>query len=96
MSYRIRPDATVRTNVRRPVRRELAGALAALDEPGALGLQETGHDVRKRCRRRAASSGSPAPAWGRSTGAPTPRWATPPASCRPSGTSTRPWPRLRS
>jgi hypothetical protein len=33
MSYRIRPDATVRTNVRRLVRRELARALAALDVP---------------------------------------------------------------
>ena len=51
MSYRIRPDATVRTNVRRLVRRELARALAALDEPGALGLQETVHDVRKRCKK---------------------------------------------
>ena len=51
MSYRIRPHATVRTNVRRLVRRELARALAALDDPGALGLQETVHDVRKRCKK---------------------------------------------
>jgi CHAD domain-containing protein len=51
MSYRIRPDATIRKNVRRLVRRELDRALAALDDPGALGLQETVHDVRKRCKK---------------------------------------------
>ena len=90
MSYRIRPDATVRTNVRRLVRRELARALAALDEPGALGLQETVHDVRKRCKKVRGRPPAGAPrARRRSTGAPTPRCATRPASCRPSATPTR-------
>ena len=96
MSYRIRPEATVRTNVRRLVRRELARALAALDEPGALGLQETAHDVCKRCKKVRGVLRLARPGWGRSTGAPTPTCATPPASCRPSATPTRPWPRSTS
>lgn len=97
MSYRIRPDATVRTNVRRLARRELARALAALDEPGALGLQETVHDLRKRCKKVRGVLRLARPGLGaRSTGAPTPTCATPPASCRPSATPTRPWPRSTS
>jgi CHAD domain-containing protein len=51
VSFRIRPDAAVRKNVRRLVGRELGRALAALDEPDALGLEETVHGVRKRCTR---------------------------------------------
>ena len=51
MSYRLRPDTSVRKNVRRLARRELDRSLAALDEPGELGLAETVHDVRKRCKK---------------------------------------------
>jgi CHAD domain-containing protein len=51
MSYRIRPDSPVRKNVRRLARRELDRSLAALADPGELGLEETVHDVRKRCKK---------------------------------------------
>ena len=51
LSYRIRPGSSVRKNVRRLARRELDRSLAALDEPGELGLEETVHDVRKRCKK---------------------------------------------
>ena len=64
MSYRIRPDATVRTNVRRLVSRELARALAALDEPGASACRRRSTTCASAAKRYAASSGSPAPAWG--------------------------------
>ena len=47
MSYRIDPDRPIRKNARR----KLDGALAALDEPGDLGLEGTVHDVRKRCKK---------------------------------------------
>src|SRR3954454_2056088 len=51
MSYRIRPGSAVRANVRRLARRELDRSLAALAEPAELGLPETVHDVRKRCKK---------------------------------------------
>ncbi len=51
MSYRIRPGSAVPKNVRRLARRELDRSLAALADPGELGLEETVHDVRKRCKK---------------------------------------------
>ncbi len=51
MSFRIDPDRPIRKNLRRLSRRQLDGALAALAEPGVLGLEETVHDVRKRCKK---------------------------------------------
>ena len=51
MSFRIDPDRPIRKNVRRLLRRQLDNALADLAEPGALGLEETVHDVRKRCKK---------------------------------------------
>jgi CHAD domain-containing protein len=51
MSFRIRPDASIRRNLRRLARRELDRALAAIADPEALGLHETVHDVRTRCKK---------------------------------------------
>jgi hypothetical protein len=51
MSFRIDPDRPIRKNVRRLARHQLDRALADLAEPGALGLEETVHDVRKRCKK---------------------------------------------
>jgi hypothetical protein len=51
MSYRIDPDRPIPTNLRRRARRQLDNALAALAEPGVLGLEATVHDVRKRCKK---------------------------------------------
>ncbi len=51
MSFRIRPGASTRKNLRRLGRRELDRALAAIEDPDALGMHETVHDVRKRCKK---------------------------------------------
>ena len=51
MSYLIDPGQPIPKNVRRLARRQLDGALAALAEPGDLGLEGTVHDVRKRCKK---------------------------------------------
>lgn len=51
MAPRLRPDASVPKNVRRLARRDLDRALAALAAPADLGLADTVHDVRKRCKR---------------------------------------------
>ena len=51
MSFRIDPDRPLPRNLRRLSRRQLDRALAALAEPGVLGLEETVHDVRKRCKK---------------------------------------------
>jgi CHAD domain-containing protein len=51
MSFRIRPDRSIAKNLRRLVRRELDRSLAAIAEPEALGVDETVHDVRRRCKK---------------------------------------------
>jgi CHAD domain-containing protein len=51
MTFRIDPARPVQKNVRRLARHELDRALAALADPGELGLEETVHDVRKRCKK---------------------------------------------
>jgi CHAD domain-containing protein len=51
MAFRLDPDRPVRQSVRDVAREQLDGALAGLADPSARGLEETVHDVRKRCKR---------------------------------------------
>ena len=51
MSFRIDPDRSIRKNARRLAAGQLDAAHDALAQPGDLGLEETIHDVRKRCKK---------------------------------------------
>ncbi len=51
MAYVLRPSKSVKRNIRRVGVRELDRAIAALEDPSALGAAQSVHDARKRCKK---------------------------------------------